>query len=286
MDKTVISTTGTVTPLYKQKQSNIIRNIVLAGIVFGVILPMIPQILWSISFRWYFPSLMPTELSSRAWAYVANPNSKILKAFFTSLIIALSVTAVGIIVGVPAGKALGMYRFKGKGLVELIILAPTIVPGLAVIMGIQILFIRMGLSDNILGVIIVHLLPTLPYMIISMAGVFANYDPQFEEQARSLGANTIKTFFYITLPVVFPGIVIGAMFTFLISWSQYILTIMVGGGRIITLPVLLFSFAGSGDNAITSALSIIFVLPAIIILVLTSKFLSGKSSGMGGFGNI
>ncbi len=271
---------------HKQRQSNVMRNIVLLGIIVGVILPMIPQLLWSFSFRWYFPSLLPTELSSRAWVYVANPNSKILESFIVSLIIALSVTAIGIVVGVPAGKALGMYKFRGKELIELIILAPTIVPGLAVIMGIQILFIRFGLSDNIVGVIIVHLLPSLPYMIISMAGVFANYDPQFEEQARSLGANAIKTFYYITLPVIFPGIVVGAMFTFLISWSQYILTIMVGGGRVITLPVLLFSFAGSGDNAIASALSIIFVLPAIVILIVTSKYLSGKSGGMGGFGSI
>lgn len=264
----------------------VLRNIVLLGIVVGVLLPMIPQLIWSITHRWYFPALLPTEFSDRAWSYVANPNSKILKAFVNSLVIGVSVTVIGILIGVPAGRALGMYKFKGKGLVELIILAPTIVPPLAVTMGIQVIFIRLGLADRMIGVILVHLIPTLPYMIISLSGVFANYDPEFEEQARSLGANMFKTFFLITLPAVFPGIVTGSMFAFLISWSQYILTMLVGGGRVLTLPVLLFAFAGSGDNAITSALSIVFVLPAIIILFLTSKYLSGKSSGMGGFGSI
>lgn len=153
-------------------------------------------------------------------------------------------------------------------------------------MGMQVIFIRLGLTDTMIGVIIVHLIPTIPYMTISMSGVFANYDPAFEEQARSLGAGSAKTFFLITIPTVFPGIIIGGMFAFLISWGQYILTIIIGGGRVITLPLLLFSFAGSGNFALTSALSIIFLLPSIIILLLTSKYLSGKSSAMGDFGNL
>lgn len=265
---------------------NPIRNIILLGIVVGVILPMIPQLVWSISHRWYFPEMVPTEFSMRAWEYVGNPSTKVTRAFFNSLIISSVVTIIGVVIGLPAGKALGMYKFKLKWLVELIILAPAIVPPLAATIGIQVIFIRMGVADTMTGVIIAHLIPTLPYMIVSLSGVFANYDPEFEEQARILGANKAKTFFFITLPAVFPGIVTGSMFTFLISWGQYILTILVGGGRVITLPILLFSFTGSGDNSIASALSIVFVLPAIIILFVTSKFLSGKSSGMGGFGSI
>lgn len=269
-----------------KKQVNLIRNIVLLGIVLGVLLPMFPQLIWSITHRWYFPDLIPSEWSARSWEYIVNPSTRVIRAFLNSLVIASAVTVIGIVIGVPAGKALGMYKFKLKWLVELIILAPAIVPSLAATMGIQVIFIRIGLADTMLGVILVHLIPTLPYMIVTLSGVFANYDPEFEEQARSLGANRAKTFFLITLPAVFPGIVTGSMFAFLISWGQYILTILVGGGRIITLPILLFSFTGSGDNSIASALSIVFVLPAIIILIVTSKFLSGKSSGMGGFGSI
>lgn len=272
--------------LAKKNTVNPMRIIIYLGIVLGVIIPMVPQLVWAFSHRWLFPSVIPSEWSSRAWKYIANPNTKVLSATINSLVIALSVTVVSIFVGVPAGKALGMYKFSGKNLIELIILSPTIIPGLAVTMGMQVIFIRLGLTDNMIGVIIVHLIPTIPYMTISMSGVFANYDPAFEEQARSLGAGSIQTFFLITLPTVFPGIIVGGMFAFLISWGQYILTIIVGGGRVITLPLLLFSFAGSGDFALTSALSIIFLLPSIIILFLTSKYLSGKSSSIGGFGNL
>ncbi len=270
----------------QKKRINPLRTVIYLGIILGVIIPMIPQLVWAFSHRWLFPTIIPSEWSMRAWEYIANPNTKVLSSTFNSLVIALSVTFISILVGVPAGKALGMYSFRGKSIVEMIILSPSIIPGLAVTMGMQVIFIRLGLTDTILGVIIVHLIPTIPYMTISMSGVFANYDPAFEEQARSLGAGSIKTFFLITLPTVFPGIVTGSMFAFLISWGQYILTIIIGGGRVITLPLLLFSFAGSGDFALTSALSIIFLLPSIIILIITSKYLSGKSSAMGGFGNL
>lgn len=263
-----------------------LHYVVYLGVLVSVIGPLIPQFVWPFAKSWFFPDLMPSAWSMRAWEYIGNPNSQVLEAVGNSLLIAVIVTCISVLLGVPAGKALGMYRFKGKGLVELFILAPSIIPGLAVTMGIHVMFIRLGLSDTLVGVVLVHLIPTIPYMTISMSGIFANYDPDFEEQARSLGASPSKTFFLITLPAIMPGIITGSMFAFLISWGQYLLTVLIGGGRIITLPLLLFSFAASRDNAFMSALSVIFLLPAILILFFTSKFLSGKSSGMGGFGNI
>lgn len=270
----------------KDNKPNPIQWIIFLGIVVGVVGPLFPQFIWPFVKSWFYPDLFPSVWGTRAWTYIGNPNNQVLEAIFNSLIIAVSVTLVSVLLGVPAGRALGMYKFKGKSLIELVILAPSIIPGLAVTMGIHVMFIHLGLSDTMLGVILVHLIPTIPYMTISMSGVFANYDPDFEEQAKSLGASTFKTFFIITLPAVFPGIVTGAMFSFLISWGQYLLTVLIGGGRVITLPLLLFSFAASRDNSLTSALSLIFLLPAVLILLFTSKFLSGKSSGLGGFGNI
>lgn len=272
-----------------QKQygsSKLMRNIILLGIVVGVVLPILPLFIWSFSFNWWFPNLWPTEYAMRAWDYVTSPASGVIDAFKNSLIIAVAVTVLAVFIGVPAGRALGLNDFKGKTFLQFVILAPTIVPGLAVTMGIDILFIKMGLSGTLGGVIFVHLLPTLPYMTIVMTGVFANYNAEFEEQAHSLGADKIRTFLLVTLPSISPGIITGALFVFLISWSQYILTVLIGGGRIVTLPLLLFSFAQAGDNAVTAALSIIFLLPAILILLVSSKYLSGESGGMGGFGNI
>ena len=76
------------------------------------------------------------------------------------------------------------------------------------------------------------------------------------------------------------------LFAFIISWSEYLLTLLIGGGQVITLPLLLFSFANSGDNALTAALSLIFIGPAIIFLVLTSRYLTGRHAAVGGMGRL
>jgi putative spermidine/putrescine transport system permease protein len=120
--------------------------------------------------------------------------------------------------------------------------------------------------------------------VLTLAGVFSNYNPEFEEQSRSLGAGPVATFWHVTLPAIFPGIVVASLFAFLISWSQYILTFLIGAGKVITMPVLLFSTAAGGNEALTAAMSLVFVAPSVLILILTSRFLSGRSSAFGGFG--
>jgi putative spermidine/putrescine transport system permease protein len=266
--------------------TRVVHLIVIGAIVGGVLLPIIPLLTWSVSHSWFFPRILPSELSGRAWAYIGSPLSKVLNALANSLLIAGLVTVAAAVLGIPAGRALGLQRFRGKAILEFLILAPIIVPVLAVIMGIHVLFIKLKLVDTLFGVALVHLLPSLPYMIMVMSGVFANYNVDFEQQAFSLGAGKLRAFVHVTLPVILPGFVTGSLFVFLISWSQYILTVLIGGGRVITLPVLLFAFAAAGDNAVTAALCIVFLAPAVLILLFTSRYLSGESGAMGGFGRL
>lgn len=269
----------------RQRRKTVFRWIGITGLLAFLVAPIVPLFIWSISFRWFYPDILPSEYSSRAWEAVFSPTNNVLGAAWDTTIIAVAVTALSILIGVPAGRALGLHSFRGKRVVEVLILAPIIVPGLAVALGVHLIFIRYGLANTLLGVILVHLIPTLPYMTLVMAGVFANYDADFELQARSLGAGPLATQRYVTLPAIFPGLVVGALFTFLISWSQYVLTLLIGGGTIVTLPLLLFNFARSGDNAIAGALSVVFILPGILVLVLSSKYLTGDSA-VGGIGNI
>lgn len=269
-----------------ERRRTVLRWIGITGLLAFLVSPMVPLFIWSIAFRWFYPDILPSEYSSRAWEAVFSPTNDVIGAAWDTTLIALVVTALSILVGVPAGRALGLHEFRGKRVVELMILAPIIVPGLAVALGVHTLFIRYGLTNTVLGVSLVHLIPTLPYMTLVMSGVFANYDPDYEAQARSLGAGPIATLRYVMLPAIFPGLVVGALFTFLISWSQYVLTLLIGGGQVVTLPLLLFNFARSGDNAIAGALSVVFILPGILVLMLSSKYLTGENAAVGGIGNI
>ena len=253
-------------------------------LIVWLILPLIPLAIWSFARGWAYPNLMPKLWTLQPWTFVLSDQSGVVASLALTTGIALTVTALSVLVGVPAGRALGQYQFRGKALVELIILAPIIVPGIAAALGLQAVFITLGLNTTITGVVLVHLIPTLPYMVLVMASVFAAYDAQAEEQARSLGASALQIFRHITLPAIQPGIIVGAMFTFLVSWSQYILTLTIGGGRVKTLPLLLFQFATSGRNDVTGAIAMIYILPGVLILIFTARHITGRSAALTGMG--
>jgi putative spermidine/putrescine transport system permease protein len=189
-------------------------------------------------------------------------------------------------VGLPAARALALHDFRGKGLVEWLLMIPIIVPAVVVTMGIHIVFIRLRLADSFAGVVLIHLIPCVPYMVLVMTSVFANYGTALEDTARTLGAGPVRTFWHVTLPAILPGLLVATLFTFLISWSQYVTSLLIGGGRIITLPMVLFPFISGANNATAAAISLVFVAPAILALVLTSRSLAKESAVMGGFGRM
>jgi len=194
-------------------------------------------------------------------------------------IVAIISTAIGLL----TGRALGMYKFRGRRVIELLLLAPVIFPTIAVAMGIQVTFIRMGLANTLAGVMLVHLVPTIPYVSLVMGGVFSNYDVEYEHQARVLGAGPIRTLFRITIPIVRPGLIVAGLFAFILSWSEFMLTQLIGGGSVITLPLLLFAFVRS-DIQMAATLAIIYLIPAIAVLALTARYMTADSSAIGGIG--
>ena len=266
--------------------THLTRRLTLIAIYLAVLAPLIPQIIWSFAFRWYFPDLLPGEWGWKAWIYTFSSASRVGEGFLNSLLIALIVSLLSILVGVPAARALALYRFRGKGLIEWLLMLPIIVPGIVAVMGIHIMFIRYRLNDSLLGVVLVHLIPCVPYMVLVMSSVFANYGTELEDTARSLGASPLRVFWHVTLPGIFPGLLVATLFTFLISWSQYITTVLIGGGRIVTLPMVLFPFISGSNESTSAAISLVFVAPAILVLIFTSRQLSRESAVMGGFGSL
>ncbi len=175
--------------------------------------------------------------------------------------------------------------FPGKGAIKLFLLLPIIVSPLATLMGIQFILIRLGLSGTLLGVVLVHLLPTVPYMTLVMSSVYANFDTDYEIQARSLGASPIQVFSQVTLPLIFPGVVVGSLFAFLISWNEFLLTFFVGSGRVFTLPMVLFTSLQGGNTGLTAAIAITSIIPALIFLLFSSRALSDDAA-IGGLGDV
>lgn len=266
-------------------------NLGLAAAALLVALPFLPLFVWSFAGEWRFPDLLPTEWSLRGFRTLLAPGSRVVEATVNSLVVGVAATAASVAVGLPAGMALGRYEFRLKGLVVFFILLPILVPPLASTMGVHLTFIRLGLADTAFGVFLVHLVPTVPYTTVILASVFAERGVEMEEAARTLGATPWQAFSRVTLPGVAPGVAVAALFAFLVSWSQYILTVLIGGGNVITLPMLLFSAARGSDPVLTSVLALIFVLPAILALVAALRFLRAddkaeKQEGLVGLGKV
>ena len=186
--------------------------------------------------------MWPAQWGVRAWQYVfGTAGAQIMAGLIQSLVVALSTAVVSLVIGVPAGRALGLYEFRGKDFISVMLMLPVIVPPLCVAMGLHLWFIKLGLAETFIGVVLVHLTVCLHYSIFVMWGVFSNYNPDYESQARSLGANPWKIIMRVMLPLTLPGIMVAGLFSFLLSWSQYLSTLIIGGGRITTLPILLFA---------------------------------------------
>lgn len=248
-----------------------------------LIMPMIPLFLWSIAHGWRFPDLAPSGFSLAAWRYVLSPTSGVIDSLGLTIFIALSTAVIATVISYPAGRALGRLQFRGCGAVLVLVLAPAVLPAIAMALGMQGLFLRLGLNGTVSGVVLAHVVVALPYPTLIMAAIFAGFDPAHEDQARCLGARPMQVLCNVTLPAVMPGLLSGAALAYLVSWSQYLLTLGIGAGKVQTLPLVLFTFATSGRNDTTGALAIVYVLPALLALTLTlgPGFAGRRGSGFG-----
>jgi putative spermidine/putrescine transport system permease protein len=249
-----------------------------AGVVIALaVIPTLLLALWSVARGWYWPALLPRAWSDRAWSYVLAPEAGVLAALAVSLGIALAVAALSLLIGLPAAHALARHDFRGRRALLFLLLLPVLVPPLAAGMGVHSLFLRVGLADTALGVVLVHLIPAAPYATLMLAGSLARLDPDYAAQARTLGARRLDVFRHVILPAIAPGLAVAASFAFLISWSQYLLTLLIGGGRVVTLPLSLVAFQRGGDEAVTAALSLVFLAPTLVVFAAVAGFLREHS---------
>ena len=255
-------------------------------IAVGVLAPLLPLLLWSVSSSWRYPDLFPVRLTGRGWRLLVDPHSEVLTGLATSLTIGLSVTVLAVAIGMPAGRALGLYEFRGKPVVRFLLLAPVLVPGLAVLLGTQVVFLRLGLADSAAGVVLVQLIPTVPYVTMVLASAFENFDVRYEQQARLLGAGPGRAFFQVTVPSLTPALAVAGYFAFVISWSDYVLTFLIGGGQVKTLPLLLFAYAQGTDLTQAAAVAVLLLTPPLVLLAVLARRLPDQPGPVIGLGRL
>ncbi|MBU3203073.1 ABC transporter permease [Clostridium algidicarnis] len=257
----------------KRKILNILVLFIILSIILIGIMPIVLLFIVSFSSFWRWPDLWPVEFNIRPWKYVFTGYSATIIAIKNSFIIAIIVDIINIIIAIPAADALARYEFKGKKLIKFILIVPIIIPPLTILMGIHKTFIGFGLTENTVGVILVHIMSTLPYMIMALEISYKNLGFKWEDAAKVMGASPFKRFLNVTLPFILPGVIAGSSLTLLISLNQYITTLFIGGGEILTLPIFMFPFISGGDKSIGAAYSILFALLSFISLWILDSFI-------------
>lgn len=242
-------------------------------VIFLGFAPIILQFISSMARSWFWPELVPPEWGWRAWRYAISPEAGLAAAIANSLLIAVVVGLLAVIIALPAARVLALKPLTGRRWLYFLLFLPLLAPPLASTMGMHVLFLRYGLADTLSGVILIHLVPSVPYATMVLTANMARFDVRLEAQARTLGATRFKVWRHVTLPLLRSGLAIAFGFAFLISWSQYLTTLIIGGGQVITLPLALVAFQQSGDEPVAAVLSLIFLAPAVLVLIVMGRWM-------------
>lgn len=255
------------------KRMDLGRALAAAAIAMLALLPLLTLALQSVARLWLWPALLPPAWSTRAWEETFRASSGVLPSLGNSLLIAVAVTVLSLLIAMPAARALAFATFRGKSAFLFLLLLPVLAPPLASAMGLHLVFLQLGLAGHEAGVALVHLIPALPYATLLLTGSYSRFDRDLEAQARTLGAGRMAVLRHVTLPQLAPGIAVAGSFAFLISWSQYILTLLIGGGQVITLPLALVAAQRAGDQALAAAICLTFLAPTGILFVIVKEWL-------------
>jgi len=178
---------------------------------------------------------------------------------------------VSTVIGIFAGWAFGRRQMPGKELVMAVILLPRMIPPITYALGVAKIFYALELVDTHFGVALAHVSVCAPYAILVLSATFEGLDDRVLEAASVCGANTIKRFFYVVLPLIMPGILASMIFSFTHSYNEFTLTLLTYGPNTVTLPVRTYLAVGDGYWEITSAMAVIMVVPSLVILAMIQR---------------
>ena len=211
------------------------------------------------------------------WYLKAFQNEDIHKAVWNSLIVAIVSTIFATAIATIGALVLARGgNFRGKTLSLGLITLPLMVPEIVTAVAVLIFFSAIGMNLGLGNVIIAHITFCIPFAFMPIRARLEGMDTSLEQAARDLYASEWETFRYVTVPLLMPGIVAGAMLSFVISMDDFIITLMVGGAGSTTLPVYIYSMIRRGLTPEINAVSTMLLLVSIAIV--TAYWIISKKS--------
>ena len=179
------------------------------------------------------------------------------------------------VIAVAAGTlcAIGCWRLSSRAseFVRALMLVPIIVPTIVYALGIYRFWVDFRLLDTYTGVIIVHAVTGIPYVVITVSTALAGFDARLEQAARSLGASTWQTLWRVLLPGILPGLVSGAIFAFIHSWDELVVVLFIASRAVFTLPRRIWDGINEHLDPTMAAVAVILVLLTVVLLTVDLK---------------
>ncbi|WP_370247199.1 ABC transporter permease [Nocardioides sp.] len=236
------------------------------GVVW-LVLPLIPLLLWGATDRWSLRAPLPQDWGTDGWEQALRDGA--LAAAGRSLLLGAAVAAIAVPLGLAAGRVLAWGLTGSPRRLLTILLAPLLLPPVGIAMGLDVVILRIGVPAPV-AVTAVLVLFALPYTTAVAATGYTRVTPQWHDQARALGASPRQAHRWVVRPAMRRSLLLATGLAFLVGWSDYAVTLLLGGGRTLTLPILLgASAAGTGNENTTAALALMTVLLPATGLTLT-----------------
>jgi ABC-type spermidine/putrescine transport system permease subunit II len=271
--------------MFRRRHSRAVTALVLGALAVYVLAPVFVVLEYAFAEKW-FPShwWFPQELGWK-WFREMFTVGNIMVTIGLSYWIAFWVTMSTLVICVLAGYAMGSRAFRQQSgaatrFMEAFVNIPLAFPAIALGIGLLPVFAQLGLLKSVAGIVLAHMVTAVPYALRSIVGAFLLVPPELEEAARNLGAGRFYTLRRVHLPLVWPGIVGGAVFAFTWSLNEFVLTLLLGYPTVETIPVRIYHYIGgyylSPNSA--AALSLFLLLPTLVFMYLTEKAL--KAGGV------
>jgi putative spermidine/putrescine transport system permease protein len=245
---------------------------ILAGLAVVFIILPLPLVIISSFSDSRMITFPPTGFSLRWYTGILD-RLEYVRSFLLSLRLAFLSMLISVTIGTSAALGLVRYSFKGREIMRSLFLSPLMLP--AVIIGIALLrfLVVLRLVATFQGILAAHLVLTTAYVVRTVASNLVGFEYSLEEAARDLGAGPLLTFRKITLPLIKPGLIVAAIFAFIVSFDETTVSIFITGGRTITLPVRIFSQLEYGlDPTVTAISSLLIIFIVIIVAVIAKVF--------------
>lgn len=201
------------------------------------------------------------------WFEQLFANGPLMRAASNSLIIATATTILSVVLGTLGAWLLHRYRYRGAKSIQTLFTIPMVVPEVLMGISLLVLFSTAGIALGFTTVVIAHATFCFPFVLVAVQARLLDLDPSLEEAALDLGATPWQAFWLVILPSLRPAIVAGGLMAFTLSLDELIVTFFTTSAASATLPVRVFGMAKVGLNPMLNALSALFVLVTVAVVV-------------------